>query len=277
MTHNTSNPMSQRGAVAGAIGVAALCVSAAAGQPWASQPHPARISLISEHDAFVPGRTAMLGLRFEMDAQWHVYWDGLNDTGFAPVWELKLPEGWTAGEAQWPAPRRYILPGDILDHIYEDVVTIILPVEVPEGASGEASVGIESQWLVCKEACIPGEGNATLTLPIRASAGPTEQAGDFDATRERLALATTDRTLTLYAGPDRFTVAAPDAAALAFFPARDGAEPVNAIRDGAAEGAELTITLEPGQGPVRGILEISEHDGSTVFVRVDEPREPQGG
>jgi len=265
------------GAIAGAIGIAVLGVSTAAGQPWASQPHPARISLISELDAFVPGQTAMLGLRFEMDDHWHVYWDGLNDTGFAPVWELKLPEGWTAGEALWPAPSRYISPGDIIDHVYEGVVTIVLPVEVPADATGEATVGIESQWLVCKEACIPGEGETSLTLPVRADASPTDRAGDFDATRERLPLAAIDRTLKLGVNANLFTVSAPDAAKLAFYPARDGAEPANILRDCAAEGPTLTIELEPGEGPVRGILEISEHDGSSVFVRVDKPREPQGG
>ena len=61
------------------------------------EPEHARMTLIAETDAAVPGATLWLALDFVIDDEWHIYWPGHNDSGFAPQWTLSLPEGWTEG------------------------------------------------------------------------------------------------------------------------------------------------------------------------------------
>lgn len=146
--------------------------------------------LISEGKALVAGATNNIALTFDIDEGWHVYWPGQNDTGFAPTVELTLPEGWVAGEIQWPAPHRYIAPGNILDHIYEDgEATFIIPITIPEDTNpGPVRLTADLEWLVCREACIPGWETVTLetsVAPKGARIAPSEHAERFAKARER--------------------------------------------------------------------------------------------
>ena len=59
--------------------------------------------------AAAPGESVTLIWRFELADDWHLYWTGRNDSGYPPLIELDLPEGWVAGGLQWPAPERYVV------------------------------------------------------------------------------------------------------------------------------------------------------------------------
>jgi hypothetical protein len=80
--------------------------------------------IILEDDAIAPGGTTWIGVRFKIENGWHLYWNGRNDSGSPPSFAGELPAGYTLGEWLWPAPKRHIAPGDILDHIYEDSVLL---------------------------------------------------------------------------------------------------------------------------------------------------------
>ena len=96
-------------------------------------PH-AKAEILFEHEAVSPGMTTRLAIHLDLDPHWHVYWNGRNDTGFPVTPEFDLPPGWSTGEIRWPAPKRHVSDGAILDHIYEDTATLIVPVEVGDQA-----------------------------------------------------------------------------------------------------------------------------------------------
>ncbi|MEO1511318.1 MAG: protein-disulfide reductase DsbD domain-containing protein, partial [Planctomycetota bacterium] len=144
--------------IAASTGSAAPPTSSAVGFDGEGDLGPAVPMLISEFRSLTPGGANAIAVSFDLEPGWHVYWPGQNTTGFPVDIILSLPEGISAGEEIWPTPERYELPGGILDHTFEDQVTVIIPIEVDERVESGRRVTIEAEldWLVCKDACLPG-------------------------------------------------------------------------------------------------------------------------
>ncbi len=145
------------------------------------------VDLIAEQAAVVPGETFYLALDFELESHWHLYWKNPGASGLPVEIEWELPEGFVAGEIEWPAPERIEL-GGLMSYAYEDAVTLMVPISVPTSAVVGESVVLrgESFWLACKEMCLPGDAKLSLELPVAASASPGEHAGKFEAARAEL-------------------------------------------------------------------------------------------
>jgi len=136
----------------------------------ATGPH-GTVDLISERAFIRPGRVFRVGLHFQLERGWHIYWVNPGDSGEPPEVEWTLPAGFRAGPLGWPTPRR-IEDRSLLDYGYEGEV--ILPVEIRPPVSlatgRDAHLGLSVAWLVCREICIPGRAALTLSLPVRKEA-----------------------------------------------------------------------------------------------------------
>lgn len=143
-------------------------------------PHLAA-SLVTVESSVVPGQPVTAAVHFELEPEWHLYWKNPGDSGEAPGFEWTLPEGFTAGEVAWPAPRP-IPVGPLMNYGYEGELLLPVVIEVPENlpenmAEGsDVDVSVVASWLVCREDCIPGEAELTLTLPVRAEPTPPRKA-----------------------------------------------------------------------------------------------------
>jgi thiol:disulfide interchange protein/DsbC/DsbD-like thiol-disulfide interchange protein len=142
------------------------------------------INLVSETEQVVPGETLHLALTYELEPHWHIYWQNPGSSGLPVEIEWTLPEGFEAGEIQWPAPERIEL-GGLINYGYEDAVTLIVPVQVPETVRVGAAVNISAKvfWLMCKEMCLPGDANLSMELPVAAVASQSPHAAAFTAAR----------------------------------------------------------------------------------------------
>ncbi|MEN9890852.1 MAG: hypothetical protein RLY78_1147, partial [Pseudomonadota bacterium] len=71
---------------------------------------------------------------------------------------LSLPAGVAACEIAWPTPKR--LPvGPLVNYGYEDQLLLPVPLTVASDFKGSAlDVKLTAQWLVCKDVCIPQQG-----------------------------------------------------------------------------------------------------------------------
>jgi len=147
------------------------------------------VRLVSQREALPAGGEGRLGLVFDIEPGWHLYWKNNGDTGMPIFPQWRLPRGIEAGELRWPAPRRYIHAG-MVDYIYEDQVTLILPVRINDEAAGrKLTFAADIQWLVCKEACLPGDARVEITLPVMAADDPpraTSSARFFEQAERRL-------------------------------------------------------------------------------------------
>jgi DsbC/DsbD-like thiol-disulfide interchange protein len=146
-----------------------LCVAnaQAAGTPI---PH-GTLELIAENQWIAPGRDFYLGLHFQLEKGWHIYWMNPGDSGEPPRVKWQLPAGLTAGAMEWPTPRRLGTP-TIVDYGYEDEVTLLVPMHADASSASQksAQLGAEVRVLVCREICVPGKAQLSLTLPVKSQA-----------------------------------------------------------------------------------------------------------
>ncbi len=151
--------------------VLAVCSSRAqaAGAPI---PH-GTLELIAEKDWLTPGHPFNVALRFELEKGWHVYWVNPGDSGEPPRVTWDLPASIKAGAIEWPAPRR-LGTATIVDYGYEDAVTLIIPMRADATLSSQkpAQIAANVKVLICREMCVPGKAQVSLTLPVKSQPPP---------------------------------------------------------------------------------------------------------
>ncbi|HEX3991760.1 MAG TPA: protein-disulfide reductase DsbD domain-containing protein, partial [Acetobacteraceae bacterium] len=154
----------------------AMLMVLAAGSAHALESAPvsskrALATLVTETDAMQPGKPFRVALRLRMADGWHTYWKNPGDAGVAP--DLTIA-GVTQSPIDWPTPRR-VAEGPVMTYAYTGEV--LLPVTVT------AETGVlkaHADWLVCKDICVPEQGDFALTLPVGTSK-PSAQAALFAA------------------------------------------------------------------------------------------------
>ena|SRR5271163_2918200 len=154
----------------------------------ATIPH-GTVDLVAQNQWIVAGRTLNLGLHFQLEKGWHIYWVNPGDSGEPPLVKWQLPTGLTVGAMEWPAPRRLGTSG-IVDFGYEDTVTLIVPLRAAANLMTQppAQLAADVTVLVCRELCIPGKAQLSLNIPIKSQpAAPDAHSQDlFNAARKQL-------------------------------------------------------------------------------------------
>src|SRR5690242_5500567 len=78
--------------------------------------------LVSDTTAITPGQPFTVALRLQHDPHWHSYWIAPG-TGYPTSLTWTLPEGFKAGDIQWPTPHVVKdLEGKITGNGYENEV-----------------------------------------------------------------------------------------------------------------------------------------------------------
>jgi DsbC/DsbD-like thiol-disulfide interchange protein len=149
----------------------ALLVCAGGAQASGSPIPHGSLELIAENQWIAIGHPFYLGLHFQLEKGWHIYWVNPGDSGEPPHVTWQLPPGLISGVIEWPAPRRLGTPS-VVDFGYQDAVTLIVPVHAETSLAAQplARLGAEIKVLVCREICIPGRTQLSLTLPIKSLA-----------------------------------------------------------------------------------------------------------
>jgi thiol:disulfide interchange protein len=125
------------------------------------------------------GKPVWLGLVIEHAPHWHTYWKNPGDSGLPTSLTWQLPAGVAAGEIAWPTPQRLPI-GPLVNYGYEGKLLLPVPAEVASGFQGESlNVKLSAQWLVCKDVCIPQQGEFALRVPAKATTAA--HAALFDA------------------------------------------------------------------------------------------------
>lgn len=96
---------------------------------------------------------------FALDEGWHIYWRNPGDSGAPPSMKWTLPEGFEVVGVRWPAPHR-INGGGIMSYGYDGAATLGVMIKTPEGTQpGKYSYAVETDYLVCKDLCLPGHAS----------------------------------------------------------------------------------------------------------------------
>ena len=246
--------------------------------------------LLAEHLNFTPGKRAWLAIEFAINPGWHMYWKGQNDTGLPPQLTFDLPPDFKLGEVLWPGPERHVAPGDLVDSIVHEQMTLLVAVDVPVNARAgtTARIGLKAEWLVCQEACVLENASLEVTLPIRSTMPAAEpdpkSTGIFAAARERLPrkLPKENPPATIVWQGNKVTIDAPGASELFFHPEEDGVALESPLSEGAAKSTKLQFRLKPAAKPEQrllGVLEIRKPGKKPEYftVSLPQPAEKKAG
>jgi DsbC/DsbD-like thiol-disulfide interchange protein len=269
--------------------VAALLLCAAnahaAGTPI---PH-GTLELVAENQWIEAGHTIPLGLRFQLEKGWHIYWVNPGDSGEPPRVKWQLPAGVTVGEMEWPTPRR-LGTSSIVDFGYEDDVMLIVPMhaEAALATQGLAQIGAEVKVLVCREMCIPGKAQLSLTLPVKSQqpVPDVRNAELFTAARKALPRpASANWRISVADAGDSFVLTAKLGARVAqadFFPREESQVKDAAPQQFAAvpDGFQLTLRksdqlLKP-VARLKGVLVLAGDRGYIIDVPVTASKADAG-
>lgn len=136
--------------------------------------------LLSDATAIAPGQPFTLSLKLTHPAGWHSYYhnDGIGISEI-PVLKWTLPEGFTAGELQWPIPHLAAFIG-MTSYAYLDTNYFSTTITPPAGlAPGtEVAIGLKATWQICEEGCKSEQAEFTLTLPVKAAAEADQAVTD---------------------------------------------------------------------------------------------------
>ncbi len=143
--------------------------------------------LISHSRSAAPGDLLMLGLLLEHDRGWHTYWQNPGDSGLPTRISLTINGEQQQSEILWPLPARFPLDDQLVNFGYEGRVVLPLTVQIPADIKAESlQIEARASWLVCEDACIPGNGEYRLTLPLASQAAVDSRwQADFDKAARR--------------------------------------------------------------------------------------------
>ena len=124
-------------------------------------------SLVSSVASIRAGQPFTVALRLDHKPHWHTYWINPG-TGLPTTIKWNLPEGWKAGEIEWPAPKALTdSRGNLIGNGYEG--DQLLPVQLfppPTLKPGDVSITAAADWLMCQDECVPGNAKVSITLPV---------------------------------------------------------------------------------------------------------------
>jgi thiol:disulfide interchange protein DsbD len=132
--------------------------------------HHTQAKLILSADTAKPGDTIRAGVDLKMDTGWHTYWKNPGAAGLATKIQWELPPGVTAGEIQWPLPKKFP-PAEVTTYGYEKEVVLLVPLTVATNLpSGSLDLKAIVSWLECQDVCIPASQTVEATLNIGSEA-----------------------------------------------------------------------------------------------------------
>jgi DsbC/DsbD-like thiol-disulfide interchange protein len=125
-----------------------------------------RAWLVADTAAVEPGSTFRLGVHFEIEDGWHIYWRNPGGAGLATAVDFELPGNLAAGPLQWPLPISFVQSEGIPGYGYEGSVVLAAEVAVPSDIdrSLAGKVRAEVSWLACKGVCVLGSADLEVSL-----------------------------------------------------------------------------------------------------------------
>ena len=135
--------------------------------------------LLVDAETVAPGGRLGVGVLFEMDPGWHIYWHDSGQGGMSTEVIFETTGG-IPGSVLWPEPTVYHESGGaIITYGYGDHVLLFTEVDVDDDAEDDIAVSAAVDYLVCEIDCIPGNAELSRTVDIADDTAVNEAAKPF--------------------------------------------------------------------------------------------------
>jgi thiol:disulfide interchange protein DsbD len=137
----------------------------------------ARVELIAENTGVTPGHKLLLGVHFQLEKDWHMYWINPGDSGQPPVIRWQLPSGFSVEEVQWPRPEK-LKSSQSADYVFKDDLLLMIPMTVPSSLNSNSpavDLNADVSWLICREICLADRARLHLALPVSSTPSPDKR------------------------------------------------------------------------------------------------------
>lgn len=119
------------------------------------------------------GDTFRVGVAFEIDPSWYIYWQNPGDAG------IPTDIGWrgehlTFGPLEWAAPSAFGTD-ELLSYGYDNQVVLYSDVTVDEDAVGDIRIEADIDYLACKDLCLPGFASLSRNIKIGDETVPADE------------------------------------------------------------------------------------------------------
>jgi len=137
-----------------------------------------KVTAFAAVDGAAPGAPFEVGLHWETEKGWHIYWQNPGEAGIAPRAEWTLPPGFTISEPKFPRPYRHVDgAGAITTNILEGSPVLVYSVTPPATINDkEVSLSARLKYLICREVCLQETAEVGIKLPVKASPGEVKPA-----------------------------------------------------------------------------------------------------
>jgi thiol:disulfide interchange protein len=271
------------------LSVAAVLSFAMAAQAAEGESAHVKARLVADSTSVPEGGQVRLVLEHTPAPGWHTYWVNAGDAGLPTRITWSLPDGMTAGDPAWPAPK--MLPTLGLNSFgFDGKTSTVIVLTNRSGLAAGQSLPIRARvnFLVCEAQCIP----ETLEVSTRLTVGPAKPGPEAGAVTKALAAlpqtANIAGTITLNNGTAELGFKAGDAAAkdilsrpqgAYFFPVQEKLLSASAPQtlDMGADG--FALRTKPGaaalpEGPLQGVLSLG--DGKAYNITLTRAGLPAG-
>ncbi len=110
-----------------------------------------------------------IGIYFELEPGWYLYWLNPGEAGLAPQIEWDLPPGFTVLGLDFPAPSKFLSSGYLV-YGYKEELLLVSRIAKPKNLSISADRPVifkaKVNWMVCRESCLVGEKELVLNLSL---------------------------------------------------------------------------------------------------------------
>jgi|CXWL01.1.fsa_nt_gi thiol:disulfide interchange protein DsbD len=125
-----------------------------------------RATLVSEYSTIEEEKNIRLGVLLNAPDGWHTYHKNPGDAGLPTKLKWLLPDGFSAGEIDWPQPTKFA-EGDLTTYGYTGETLLPVTITVPKKLSDKSySFTVHAEWLSCNEICIPESQTLNIELPV---------------------------------------------------------------------------------------------------------------
>ena len=121
----------------------------------------AEISLIKFKQSELTNNKNLIGIKMDMQKNWHTYWKNPGDSGgpIKVIW--KTTENISIGDIKWPTPQ--LIPYEpLMTYGYKDFV--IFPFEYSKNSDKNSNIELNIDFLICDDVCIPEKAKIQTTL-----------------------------------------------------------------------------------------------------------------